>query len=340
MSSAVNVRLVTDEAEAVLAILAKRKANQPITVADWQRVFQSEGYVRLKQRETSMKRSFEDADFKTFALSDQIAERTQALEETLARWRGADITGAARVRILAPAFELPMAGHPTIGTSFVLATDHMVERSERITTLRLEEGVGTIPVNTEWEDGHPAFIEMSQPLPTFGSRFPDAGAIAEMLSLETEAITDTDLPLEVVSCGVPFLFVPLRDLQAVRSIRFRLDVWERVLRDFETLYVFVFTTETEVEGSTVHSRMFAPGSGISEDPATGGASGPLGCYLVRHKVLPPAHTVEFVSEQGLEMGRPSFIKIRIDQNEEGGISAKCVGGRCHSMGEGYLEINE
>lgn len=244
-----------------------------------------------------------------------------------------------RVRIFAPAVELPMAGHPTIGTSFVLATDHMVERSERITTLRLEEGVGTIPVNIEWEDGHPAFIEMSQPLPTFGSRFTDAGAIAEMLSLETEAITDTNLPLDVVSCGVPFLFVPLRDLQAVRRIRFRLDVWERVLRDFEASHVFVFTRETEVEGSTVHSRMFAPASGISEDPATGGASGPLGCYLVRHKVLPPARKVECVSEQGLEMGRPSFIKIRIDQNDEGEISAVRVGGRCHSMGEGYLEIN-
>ena len=244
------------------------------------------------------------------------------------------------VRIFTPVLELPMAGHPTLGTSFVLAMDQMVERSERINTLKLEEGVGTIPVNIEWEDGHPAFIEMSQPLPTFGSCFADASAIAEMLSLETEAITDTNLPLEVVSCGVPLLFVPLRDLQAVRSIRFRLDVWERVLRDFEAHRVFVFTRETEVPGSTVHSRAFLPGSGISEDPATGGASGPLGCYLVRHGVLPSARKVECVSEQGLEMGRPSFIKIRIDQNEKGEISAVRVGGRCHSMGEGYLEINE
>lgn len=95
MPHAVNVRLVTDEADAVLAILAKRRAKQPVTEADWQRVFQSEGYVRLKQRETSMKRSFEDADFKTFVLSDQLAERAQVLEETLARWSRADITRAA-----------------------------------------------------------------------------------------------------------------------------------------------------------------------------------------------------------------------------------------------------
>ena len=95
----VNVRLVTDEAEAVLAVLTKRKTNQPITEADWQRVFQSEGYVRLKQRETSMQRSFEDADFKTFVLSDQLAARMQALEETLAKWRNADVTRAARLAL-------------------------------------------------------------------------------------------------------------------------------------------------------------------------------------------------------------------------------------------------
>jgi hypothetical protein len=96
---AVNVRLVTDEAEAVLALLAKRQANQPITDADWQRVFQSEGYVRLKQRETSMKRSFEDADFKTFVLSDQLLERAAALAETLGRWKQADTSRAAKLSL-------------------------------------------------------------------------------------------------------------------------------------------------------------------------------------------------------------------------------------------------
>lgn len=97
--SAVDVRLVTDQPDAVLAILAKRKANQSITEADWQRVFQSESYIRLKKRETSMTRSFEDADFKIFVLSDQLAERSQALEETVARWKRADITGAARLAL-------------------------------------------------------------------------------------------------------------------------------------------------------------------------------------------------------------------------------------------------
>lgn len=98
-TTAVNVRLVPDEAEAVLAILAKRKANQPVVDADWQRVFQSEGYVRLKKRETSMQRSFEVNDFKTFVLSEQLAQRAGALQDTLAQWKRTDITRAARLAL-------------------------------------------------------------------------------------------------------------------------------------------------------------------------------------------------------------------------------------------------
>jgi hypothetical protein len=95
MPSAVDVRFITDEAEAVLSILAKKRTNQPIAEADWQRVFQSEGYIRLKKREASMNYSFEDADFKSFVLSEKLAEQGKALEETLDRWKRADITGAA-----------------------------------------------------------------------------------------------------------------------------------------------------------------------------------------------------------------------------------------------------
>lgn len=98
-TSALNVRLVTDEAEAVLAILAKRKANQPITDGEWQRVFQSEGYIRLKQREASMQRPIEDADFKTFVLSEALAARAPALEQTFEKWKRADTTRAARLAL-------------------------------------------------------------------------------------------------------------------------------------------------------------------------------------------------------------------------------------------------
>jgi hypothetical protein len=95
----VNVKVIADEAEAVLSILTKKKANGPIRDSDWQRLFDSEGYVRLKKRETSMRRSFTDEDFKTFVLSDLLAARAQALQETLARWKAADADRSARLAL-------------------------------------------------------------------------------------------------------------------------------------------------------------------------------------------------------------------------------------------------
>src|SRR3982751_1524536 len=179
------------------------------------------------------------------------------------------------VRIFTPGSELPMAGHPTVGTSFILAREHMIELGGDEVTIKLEEGVGVIPVQLNFKDGQPDLIWMQQPLPKFGPRFEDSGAIAEMLSLSPDAI-EASLPIEVVSCGVPFLYVPLKNLEAARAIRFRLDVLEKILPNFGVSEVFVFTKETELEGSTIHSRMFAPAIGIQEDPATGAASGPLG----------------------------------------------------------------
>ncbi|HTG17684.1 MAG TPA: DUF5700 domain-containing putative Zn-dependent protease, partial [Blastocatellia bacterium] len=95
-ASRVDVRVVTDEPDAVLAILARKKANQPITEADWRRLFSSEGYIRLKKREAAMKRSFEDSEFQAFIVSDKLIERAQALQDTLDRWKRADPGEAAR----------------------------------------------------------------------------------------------------------------------------------------------------------------------------------------------------------------------------------------------------
>ena len=267
----------------------------------------------------------------------QTIARELNLSETTFVLPPVDALNDYHVRIFTPSAELPMAGHPTVGTSFILAREHMIERGGDESVIKLEEGVGTIPVTIRFKDNQPDFIEMRQPLPQFGPCFEDKSMIAEMLSIPTDAI-EKDLPLEVISCGVPFLYVPVKDLASVRSIRFRLDVWDRVLRDFAAREVFVFTTETENAGSSVHSRMFAPGLGVGEDPATGAASGPLGCYLVRHRVFPALKAVaEFTSEQGFEIKRPSFIKIVIEQDGDE-IRGVRVGGQCQFMGEGYLEV--
>ena len=242
-----------------------------------------------------------------------------------------------RVRIFTPIKELPMAGHPTVGTAFVLAREHLIEPAGGETTVTLEEGIGPIPVRIEFRDGSPFYAEMSQPLPTFGPRLGDCRAdVAEALSLTIEDLAP-DLPVEAVSCGVPILLVPLNSLDAARRARPRADVIERLLRGVAPTEVFVFTREVEHESSTVHSRFFAPFFGIPEDPATGAASGPLGAYLVHYGLVPRETVSEIVSEQGIEMGRPSVITVRIESHGNE-ITAVKVGGRCHFAGEGFMEV--
>lgn len=291
----------------------------------------------------------------------QRLARELALSETTFVLPPVDETNDFLVRIFTPAQELPMAGHPTVGTAYVLAANDLLASSRMAerdadgklrTTIKFEEGVGTIPVTIEWRGSEsemigvksatrgnvPGFIEMSQPAPTFGARFEVIAQIAKMLSID-EADIRNDLPVEVVSCGVPFLFVPVKTLDAMRRIRFRTDVWQQTLHDFETDSVFVFTLETEHVGTSAHCRMFAPAMNIIEDPATGGAQGPLGCYLVRHKLLGDDDGfLEFMSEQGVEMGRPSFIRVRIEHCA-GVVTGVRVGGECVPMSAGYFEID-
>lgn len=225
-----------------------------------------------------------------------------------------------RVRIFTPGAELPMAGHPTVGTGFVLRHLGMITGNSVI----FEEGVGLIPVDLS-DDGR---VTMTQPTPKFGAVFDNREVTAAMLSIEVNQLAE-GLPIQVVSSGVPFVYVPVRDLAAIRQVKLRQDLWEKHF----TSDVFVFTMETELPGSTVHSRMFAPGLGISEDPATGGASGPLGAYLVQYGLVKAVDgRYAITSEQGIEMGRPSKIYIDVD-----GDTFK-VGGYTQLMGGGYLEI--
>ena len=251
-----------------------------------------------------------------------------------------DAAADYRVRFFTPAVELPMAGHPTVGTAFVLAHEGMIQLDSPETTILFEEGVGVVPVTLSAPEGQLHLIQMRQPLPTFGPVFADREAVAQMLSLDP-VLLDPTLPLEVVSCGVPFLFIPVKSLEAIRTIRLRLDVWERVLRDFAAPHVFVFTQEVVLPESTVHSRMFAPAMGIAEDPATGAASGPLGCYLIRHELVQPARvgSSRMVSEQGFELGRPSLVQVKIEMDGPH-ITDVSIGGQCYFMGKGWITLAE
>lgn len=242
-----------------------------------------------------------------------------------------------RLRIFTPVNELPMAGHPTVGTSFVLAREHLIDTTKKEANIVLEEGVGPIAVRVEFADGSPVYAEMSQPLPVFGPRFDDQRALmAEMVSLSSEDL-DSELPVEVISCGVPTLIIPLRNLDAAKRARPRTDVMMRATERGAPHVVLVFTRETEFPGSTVHTRVFSPLNGVAEDPATGAASGPLGCYLVRHGVVAPENAGKIVSEQGIEMGRTSFISIGIEGDRDE-ITAVRIGGQCQYVGEGFVEV--
>ncbi len=237
-----------------------------------------------------------------------------------------------RVQIFTPDKELPMAGHPTVGTTYVLSRVGLIAKTGNPTLAVLEEVVGDIPVriNYDGEGDEPSMIWMTQPKPQFGTIIEDHVLVREALSLPEEAISDR-YPVQVVSTGVPFLYVPLNRLADTKGISLNSGACRQLVQQYEADGLFAFTQEVETAGSTVHSRMFAPGLGITEDPATGAASGPLGAYLVHYGIAAPdAH---IVSEQGLEIGRPSYIHIEVD-SEGGEYTAARVGGQCHYMGRG------
>ncbi|WP_026462205.1 PhzF family phenazine biosynthesis protein [Adhaeribacter aquaticus] len=239
-----------------------------------------------------------------------------------------------KLRIFTPGKELPMAGHPTIGTAFVLLQkEYLTAKNNQ---LIFEEGVGDIVIDIEEQNKVLSKITMGQPLPQFGQTFTDTQVLADLLSLSPADI-ETSLPAQVVSCGVPFFYIPLKTLDAVKKAKLRADVLEKELNTIGAESVFLFSTQTELPGNTVHGRMFAPAFGIPEDPATGSAAGPLGCYLVKYGLTPEQSVFKIICEQGFEMGRPSILHITIEQSQNKITSVK-VGGNSAFVGEGYLYL--
>ena len=271
-------------------------------------------------------------------LRAKIMQRIAAelnLSETTFVFPPADSANDYRLRIFTPAAELPMAGHPTIGTAYMLARMGSVGRLEGEKTIVFKEGVGPIPVTIRADgQGNPSEVWMRQPIPQFLDIYEQRSNLAEMLSLPIADIRD-DIPAQVVSSGLPFLFIVLKSLDAIKRIRFRTDKWAEHLAGTNAENVFVTTLETVNEDSSAHSRMFAPALGISEDPATGSASGPLGAFLLKYGL---AQASDMVSEQGFEMGRPSFIRIHVEASGDS-FSEVSVGGECAYIGFGTLVID-
>jgi trans-2,3-dihydro-3-hydroxyanthranilate isomerase len=241
------------------------------------------------------------------------------------------------VRIFTPALELPMAGHPTIGTAFALAHEGLLA-PERVTVI-FGLGVGPTPVQLEWQSNQLQFAWMMQSVPEFGATSTDLESLGAALGLAEADIRDSMLPVQVVSSGVPLLFVPLVSRRAVDAVVVDRAALQRFyhVAEMSELPVFVFSLETAGDDATIFSRMFAPVFGIAEDPATGGASGPLGGYLVHHAAVSSDRAAHMVSLQGARMGRPSRIHISIG-TRKGRIDDVRVGGQAVLVAEGTMHL--
>ncbi len=242
-----------------------------------------------------------------------------------------------RLRIFTPGYEVPFAGHPTVGTAHVLSATGEVPLNCEQTRIVFEEKVGPVPVLIRAVNGQPVFCQLTaaQP-PEFGPPPPQAPAIAAAISLQPSDIRQGEYAPQMVSCGLPFLFVPLKDRRAVARARLNLDAWEKEISQIWAPYIFFFAFDPELEGSDIRARMFAPSAGIPEDPATGSAAAALGGYLgVRAEAADG--TLRWRIEQGFEMGRPSLIDIEVEK-KIGRIEAIRVGGSSVMVTQGTIEI--
>ena len=217
-----------------------------------------------------------------------------------------------RMRIFTPYVEMPMAGHPTIGSTFALAATGAILPSRSRFVFGLN--VGPTPVDLEWDPGGLRFAWMTQAQPVFGPAVESRTAVAAALGLSADDLVD-GLPVQEVSCGVPYLMVPIRDRAAVdRAVPHLESLQNLSMLSRSHPAVFLFADEGiggRDSEATAYSRMFAPGFGVVEDPATGSASGPLGCYLVQHGRLSGDAANRIVSIQGVKMGRASRIYVSI-----------------------------
>jgi trans-2,3-dihydro-3-hydroxyanthranilate isomerase len=270
----------------------------------------------------------------------QAIAREMNLSETTFILPPTDSAADAKVRIFTPQLELPFAGHPVVGTSYVLVTEGLLPRREGSAEIRLQLGVGVLPVEIACTNGVVTQVTMTQRAPQFLAVLPpdDVGQLARGVGLDPQDIVSTGLPAQLVSTGLPQLMVPVRSLAAVQAIRLEFGLLHAICERYQTHSMYVFTCETVTPGAQVHTRLFAPLAGVLEDPATGSASGALGAYLVQHGVFGGEAAVICVeNEQGFELGRPSRIFIEVTRHGST-ITRVRVGGRVVKVIDGCIDV--
>ena len=280
---------------------------------------------------------FPDAGVLTDREFQQIA-REMNLSETVFVLPSKDSRATAKIRIFTPSQEIPFAGHPVLGTFYVLGALKRLPLQEPVTNIFYECHLGVFPLELIILKGQIELVVMSQPSPDFLEVVSEVEIIYELakaLGVQKSLITHSSFPVEVVSTGLPVLIVPIRTLTAVKSMQVNHSAIRDVCARLGTNGIMVYTTMTLEENSTVHTRMFADPIGIPEDPATGSASGSLGAYLVKNGVVEVGPTTEVVIEQGYEIERPSRILVQIFSDDDI-IKEIKVGGQVVMVAEGKM----
>jgi trans-2,3-dihydro-3-hydroxyanthranilate isomerase len=222
----------------------------------------------------------------------------------------------ARIRIFTPATEVPFAGHPTLGSAFVLAGPLQLDE------IALETGQGVVPVRLEREGARIVFGRMEQPIPTVAP-YADAGGLLAALRVE-----QSELPVELYDNGLPNVYVVLRSERDVAELR-------PDLSRLEELPAVIGVNCSAGSGSRWKTRMFAPAGGVAEDPATGSAAGPLALHLARHGLISFGDEIEIT--QGIEIDRPSKLYARVEGSAER-VERVEVGGSAVVVARGEFQL--
>jgi trans-2,3-dihydro-3-hydroxyanthranilate isomerase len=237
--------------------------------------------------------------------------------------------GGHDVRIFTPETELPFAGHPTLGTAYIIQQEIIKKPVNKII---LSLKVGQIPVTPTYIKGQPDILWMKQKQPTFGQAF-NAETIAQVLNLGIADI-ETAFPIQEVNTGIPAIIVPLKTLSAEKRARINQDKYLKLIENIESKGILIFCPETYKRQNHLNVRFLADYYGIPEDPATGSANGCLAAYLVKNRYF-GQEQINIRVEQGYEIGRPSLLLLRAKQSKNGKIDVN-VGGKAILVAKGEL----
>lgn len=263
----------------------------------------------------------------------QSIAREMAFSETTFIFSHDDQNIDFRVRIFGPDRELPFAGHPTIGSAFALArAGSILPGTEQIV---FGEGIGPVIVELEWNGDDLRFAWMHDLAPAFGKTLQDVSGMAAALGVELSEIESTSLPLQAVSGGASFLFVPLISRAVVDRASLNATAVVAILEKagLPKQSVFIFSTEPADDGATVYGRKL--GLNGREDPATGSAAGPLGGYLFRYGVVRGNEAGHILIRQGVQMGRPSWLHVQLGLSGDK-IGEVRIGGSSVFVGDGAI----